>query len=329
MGESDFIKISNVFTSLDIIEKGIEKIYYYLLKHNKIENLKEVCEQFDLTLKRGYKICSVLSELELVQIYDRPMKVLLATPIASIWQKIMNAKIEELRAQFQEKRKLCENSLNDFLKSYDLIEKEAQEPVEFINFESGQFEQINYAFFTEKTSKLAIGIKYDNPLITAIQNVIKKKARKISPTDLPEDLKNTIVQGVESVKENQSTIDVKVIFNSELLDSLIKSKEFEVMCQVLKNAELVLNKFEIKVVQDDFSNFCLMGDDELIQPSFSPTHELIGIYISRNKNIFQIFDKKFNELFVKATPLHQYIKEKDLLKGNLITDIQSFILCLL
>ena len=62
MSESDFLKISTVFSALEIIEKGIEKIYFYLLKNNKIENLKEVCEQFGLTLKRGYKM-SVFEKL--------------------------------------------------------------------------------------------------------------------------------------------------------------------------------------------------------------------------------------------------------------------------
>ncbi len=329
MGESEFIKISNVFTSLDIIEKGIEKIYYYLLKHNKIENLKEVCEQFDLTLKRGYKICSVLNDLELVQIYDRPMKVLIATPIASIWQKIMNNKIEELRAQFQEKRKICESSLQDFLKSYNLLEEEPQEPVEFINFESAQFEHIQYAFYTKKSSKLAVGIRYRNPLVSSICKAIESKGDEFSANELPESLRTSIIQGVEHLKKNLKIIDIKVIFNSELLESLIKSKEFKVICEILEGTMLEFNKFSVKVVDDNFSNFCLMGDNELVQPSFSPTHDLIGIYISRNKNIFQIFDDKFNELFSKATPLATYVEKNGLLEDNPITELQAFILCML
>ena len=96
MEDSEFLTLSNMFSSLDIIEKGIEKIYSYLLENNKIENLKDVCKEFDLSLKRGYKICSVLNDLELVQIYDRPMKVLLATPIVPLWQKIVNNVLERI-----------------------------------------------------------------------------------------------------------------------------------------------------------------------------------------------------------------------------------------
>ena len=300
MVESEFLKISSVFTSLDIIEKGIEKIYYYLLKNNKIENLKEVSQEFGLTLKRGYKICSVLNELELVQIYDRPMKVLLATPIVPIWQKIVNRKIEELQAQFQEKKKLCENALEEFLKTYELVKEEVQEPVEFINFNLDQLAQIHYPFFAEKKSKLAIGIKYNNPLVTLVKNTIQERG------ELTEELKMRINNSIDQIKPNIKKIDIKVIFNSKLLKSLIISKEFDAISKLLENVDLKFKKFEIKVIQEDFSNFCLMSENELVQPSFSPKNELIGIYVSRNKNIFQIFNDKFNELFNKAVYLNDY-----------------------
>ena len=81
MEDNQFLSLSTLFDSIGIIEKGIEKIYHFLLQNSRIDNLKDVVAQYDLTLKRGYKICSVLSDLELVQIYDRPMKIHLATPV--------------------------------------------------------------------------------------------------------------------------------------------------------------------------------------------------------------------------------------------------------
>ncbi|MFX0180507.1 MAG: hypothetical protein ACFE78_09965, partial [Candidatus Hodarchaeota archaeon] len=74
MEDSELLPLSSLFDAIGVIEKGIEKIYHYLLKNVRIDNLKDVSSQFGLTLKRGYKICSVLNDLELVQIYDRPMK---------------------------------------------------------------------------------------------------------------------------------------------------------------------------------------------------------------------------------------------------------------
>ncbi|MFX1275116.1 MAG: hypothetical protein ACFFBP_19820 [Promethearchaeota archaeon] len=321
--ENDFLKISSVFSSLDIIEKGIEKIYFYLLKNKKIENLKEVSAEFGLTLKRGYKICSVLSELELVQIYDRPMKVLLTTPIVPVWQKIVNKKIEELQAAFQEKRRICENALEDFLNSYELVEEEVQEPVEFINFDIGQISQIHYPFLADNKSKIAIGIKYNNPLVNLIHDTMDKKEK------LTEDLIQRFNSSIEKIKPNLQKIDVQVIFNSELVETLVKSKEFEAISKLLESTYLTFKNFQVRVSDENFSNFCLMAENELVQPSFSPTHDLIGIYISRNQNIFQIFDDKFNELFSTAIALNEYVEMHPELGMTSISEIQAFTLCLI
>ena len=61
MEDKEFLILSQLFDSIGIIEKGIERIYHYILINKRIENLKQVCNQFNLSLKRGYKICSVLN----------------------------------------------------------------------------------------------------------------------------------------------------------------------------------------------------------------------------------------------------------------------------
>ena len=133
MSEREFLALSSLFDAIGIIEKGIEKIYHYLLQHKRIDNLKEVSAQFDLTLKRGYKICAVLNDLGLVQIYDRPMKILAKSPPIAIWQRIINDRIEELSQLFQEKKEMAENALEEFIKNYSFAEQETQEFVEFRN----------------------------------------------------------------------------------------------------------------------------------------------------------------------------------------------------
>jgi len=40
--DNEFIAISQLFDSIGVIEKGIEKIYHHLLKHKRIENLEQV-----------------------------------------------------------------------------------------------------------------------------------------------------------------------------------------------------------------------------------------------------------------------------------------------
>lgn len=73
--------LDELFRLVDVREKGIAQVYEYLLHEHIIEDLQKVSDQLKLTLKRGYKVCSVLRELDLVLVYDRPMKVSLQDPI--------------------------------------------------------------------------------------------------------------------------------------------------------------------------------------------------------------------------------------------------------
>jgi len=328
MEDTEFLTLSNMFSSLGIIEKGIEKIYSYLLEKEKIENLKEVCKEFDLSLKRGYKICSVLNDLDLVQIYDRPMKVLLAKPIVPIWQKIVNKKIEEWQVQYRDKKELCKSSLQEFLKKHNFLETEAPEPVEFINFDLDHLEEIYYPFYAERECKIATGIKYENPVASLIREVLNTEAKITNIKNIPEELKGPVQEGISRLKENLIKINIQVIFNADLVDDLLQSDEFKMVSEFLEQSNLQVENLDVRITKDNFSNFNL-SDDELIQPSFSPTNKLIGAYISRNKNIYQIFYDKFNELFEKGIPLNEYLKQHEVLSIKSASDTQAFGLCLL
>ncbi|MHA1799859.1 MAG: hypothetical protein ACTSVY_15535, partial [Candidatus Helarchaeota archaeon] len=175
MEDNRILALSSLFDALGVIEKGIEKVYHYLLINKRIDNLKDVASQFDLSLKRCYKICSVLNDLELVHIYDRPMKIHLATPVLPIWQKLVNNRIEELTHEFQEKKKRAENALEDFLNKYHLSEEVIPEFVEFRNYDLKNFSETYSEFLAKKECKIAIGIKYENDLIYLLKkNSIEK-----------------------------------------------------------------------------------------------------------------------------------------------------------
>ena len=328
MEDSEFLTISNMFSSLDIIEKGIEKIYSYLLDNEKIENLKEVCKEFDLSLKRGYKICSVLSDLELVQIYDRPMKVLLAKPIVPVWQKIVNKKIEEWQVQYRDKKELCKSSLQEFFKKHNLLEIETPEPVEFVNFDLDHLEEIYYPFYAERECKIALGIKYENPVASLIREYANTESKFTSFTEIPRELKVPFQEGISKLKDNLLKINIQVIFNTDLVDELLSSNEFKMVSEFLEQSDLEFESLDVRITKDNFSNFNL-SDNELIQPSFSPTNKLIGAYISRNKNIYQIFYDKFNELFEKGIPLNEYLDKHESLSIKSASDTQSFVLCII
>ena len=209
MEDTEFLPLSQLFDSIGIIEKGIERIYHYLLINKRIDDLKEVCDQFSLSLKRGYKICSVLSDLGLVQIYDRPMKIHIATPIITLWQNLIHNRIEDLQNQFQEKRVKCESALDDFTKQYKMDDQVVLEPVEFINYNVRNFDESYHPFLAQSECKIAIGIRYDNPLIGLMQ--------KYGFDEVPEELSNSMKTGMNRIKDNVKNINVQVIFQSDVV----------------------------------------------------------------------------------------------------------------
>ncbi len=320
MSDREFLALSSLFEAIGIIEKGIEKIYHYLLKHKRIDNLNEVSTQFNLTLKRGYKICAVLNDLGLVQIYDRPMKIHLTTPPISIWQTIINERIEDLSQLFQEKKEEAENALSDFIHNYNLSEQITQEFVEFVNYNLKNIGETYHSFLAEKECKIALGIRYENEFSSVI--------KKYGISNIPEDLSESMRSGITKIKENLINIDIQVIFSTEVIKELLVSEEFQLVSNYLKPYNLLFKNISVRVTDEDFSNFNLT-DSELVQPSFDPTNKLIGAYISRNTNIYQIFNEKFSELYEKGIPLTQFLKEQSDIKEESYSKTQLFGLCLL
>ncbi len=321
MEDTEFLPLNQLFDAIGIIEKGIERIYHYLLLNKRIDNLKDVCDHFSLSLKRGYKVCSVLSELGLVQIFDRPMKIHLApTPVLNLWQNLIQKRIEDLRNEFNEKRDKCESAIAEFIRKYKLEEQIVQEPVEFINYSVKNFDESYHHFLAQSECKIAIGIRYDNPLNKMIQEDRFK--------NLPEEMKNAMSVGMNRIKENLKNVNVRVIFNSEVAKDLLISKEFNLFTNHVEPYNIEFNKIEIHVTDEAFSNFSLT-DNELLQPSFDPTNILIGTYISRNKNIYQIFHDKFNEIFDKGIPINRFITEQPEINIESLSETQLFILCVM
>ena len=320
METTEYLSLSQLFDSIGIIEKGIERIYHYLLLNKRIDNLKEVCNQFSLSLKRGYKVCSVLSENGLVQIYDRPMKIHLATPTLELWQNLIHQRVEDLQNQFQEKRDKCEVALNTFISNYKLEEQIPQEPVEFIKYDLKNLDESYHFLLAQKECKIAIGIRYNNPLVDYIHEDWRKT--------ISEDVQESVKLGMNRIKENLAQINVKVIFNSEVIRELLSSKEFALLIEHVEPFNIQFKNITIHVTDEDFSNFSLT-DEEIIQPSFDPTNILIGIYVSRNKNIYQIFNDKFEEIFEKGIPINQFLTQDENIPLKSLSETQTFVLCVM
>ena len=320
MSEREFLALSSLFDAIGVIEKGIEKIYHYLLQHKRIDNLKDISTEFGLTLKRGYKICAVLNDLGLVQIYDRPMKILVKSPPIAIWQRIINDRIEDLSQLFQERKEKAESALEDFIQNYNFTDQVTQEFVEFINYDLNNFDETYISFMAEKECKIALGIRYENELSSVM--------KKYGISNVPEDLNEAMKSGITKIKENLINVNIQAIFSTELIKELLSSEEFKLISNYLELYELKFKNIDVRVTDEDFSNFNLT-DSELVQPSFDPTNKLIGAYISRNANIYTIFYEKFNELYEKGIPLAQFLKDQKEIKEESFSRTQLFGLCLL
>jgi hypothetical protein len=319
MEDNELIVLSSLFDAIGIIEKGIERMYHYLLKNKRIENLRDVSSYYGLTLKRGYKVCAVLNDLELVQIYDRPMKIHLASPVLPIWQKIVNERISKLEQQFQEKKQKAETTLEDFSKAFNLTQEVTQEFVEFVNYDLKSFSETYSAFLSTNECKIATGIRYENDLISMIKS--------LGIDNLPNDVTSSMSEGLSKIKNNVQDLQLKIIFNAELVKDLLGCKEFQILSNHITPYNLDFKEIIVHVTYDDFSNF-ILTDKELIQPSFDPTNKLIGSYLSRNSSIYTIFEEKFNELFAKGVKINQFIEEQEDIKMNELNDTQKFVLCL-
>jgi hypothetical protein len=319
--DENLLVLDQLFTSVGITELGIEKIYNYLLEHKRIDDLKKVCKELDLTLKRGYKINSVLSNLGLVQIYDRPMKIILRTPVVQIWQKIITNRIEELKEEFDEKVNRCDKTFEKFIDTFNLREEEvSQEPVEFINYSLDSMESLYYPFLADNKCKLALGIRYENILMIKLRNE--------SIDTINEEYKDLIHNGIKKISKNLPTIKIKVVFNKDLIHELLNTREYRILLDLLDDIEFQFKKFNVKITNTNLSNFSLV-DEKLLQPSFDPSNKLLGAYISRNSDIYNVFADKFDELFKNGIPINDYIKEDEEIKANPLTEFQKFILCLL
>lgn len=287
-------QIEELFQAIDIREKGLTQIYDYVLRHNMIEDLQAVTEKLDLTIKRGYKIISVLKDLALVSIYDRPMKVALQDPIEA-WEKLISRKIDEIREETQLRVNNIEQSLRKFktllTASYDIQSQSQPAPVEFIRHD--EFEFVFYPFIGARELCMARGFYYDNPgLRTLLEEYHEGELQK------QDDL--------EDLLEKINELHVKLLISEDVLKQVPAVLESTFGSH---KPELAwhFKDLEVRVSDKPFSNF-IIKEDVLIQPSFDPTMAQNGSFLSQQEETLQVFRDKFQKLFKEATPLEEYVK---------------------
>src|SRR5271157_450205 len=290
--EKRILILDNLFQMIDVKKKGISLVYDYLLEHEIIEDLNVVQDALGLTLKRIYKICAELKELNLCQTIDRPMKISLLDPQIA-WERAVNNKIQILRDELNEKIAATEKSLDEFFKTYN-IQKVQRSPVEFIRYDG--FEFALFALWGNQSVQIANGIKYNNP---GLKKVLEDYAEKRIPDHL-----------IEHFKSAFPNLNIKVLLSAEALRDSIPDVEMyqQVEIQLAQEMlEFAPKNVEVRVTQEPFSNFTIRDSEILLQPSFDPNNELLGSFASSQKEIVQIFQDKFATLFENAMPLEEVL----------------------
>ncbi len=302
--EEAFSKLVDLFDAIDITEKGIEIVYNYLLLNQIIKDPKSISETLGLSLKRIYKIFSVLKDLGLVQVYSRPMKVTLTDPITS-WEKIISEKIKEIRLDSDKRISRCENNLSLMIETYNLLPQQPSlPPVEYISLSNEKeiIDIITHEVFNSCSEVfITKGLRVDFSFYDKIYN--KFEGKKIISPELKSQITNILT--------HFENIQFKALISEDYIDEYVNRLEtfsFDKMDQ-LETLNKFISSIEIKISKNTIGNFIIKEDTELMQYSVDPSNKVLGLFVSRQKEIIDVFMNKFNELYSKSIDLPTYFNK--------------------
>ncbi|MCF2140689.1 MAG: hypothetical protein K9W44_11600 [Candidatus Lokiarchaeota archaeon] len=295
----------DLFHSIDIREKGIEYIYDLLLQKQSVEDIKEFIDNSELSLKRTYKVIQLLEKLGLIQVYNRPMIVNIKDPISS-WEILISEKIKQIRTEADRRIENCEICFHNFVDEYKLNpESISVPPVEFININPNDYSP---DFFKNEIIGKAKSfcIAKGDIIKTSFNEKLKLLIKNISVSDL--ESQNTFLSYCKEWKEAIPSLTLEVLITEEYLHNkleIFKEKEISFIEDLVKS-EIKFDSIKIKVTKNVLTNFLLKNNNELIQYSTSPDNALIGLFISRQHEICEIFTKKYTYEFDNAINLDSY-----------------------
>ena len=308
MEKNSFSSLIELFSSIEVKEKGVEIVYDYLLKNHSIDNPKELATSLDLSIKRIYKIFSLLKQLGLIQVYDRPMKITINEPI-SAWEKLLSEKITSIKIECDLKIETCEKSFADMKSAYNITNEEhSLPPVEYINILDNEdaFEFIrNDIIGNTKEMFLTKGIKYEINTLEKILEMLK------NPKFMKKEGYSNVIILIKTILNKMPPIKYRILVSREHAQENL---------QIINNFSAYISKFEefeinykniwdIKIYEGSCGDFIILDANDLIQFSIDPSKKLMGIFISRSHEITNIFFKKFEEMYSQALKLEDYFKE--------------------
>ncbi len=323
-----FRYLIDLFECIDITEKGIEKVYNYLLLNKTIEDPKVLQKDLDInSFQRVYKIIKVLKDLDLVQTYGRPMKAILNSPVET-WQKIISKKIEEIQHEASERIHHCENAFELMLNNYSLSQDQPDlPPVEFLNVSQedehlGQF--MRDIFSNSREICFAKDLHFDLPF----KETSFSDFGKLDKIGTPKDYEKAIVSILREIENKK----IKILFSEEyikdvipILADLSNNYDQKAIIEIEKKYQDKISA-QIRVHPSAVGNFIVKDQKELLQYSIHPSNYLIGLFISRQEEIISIFKNKFEEKFKEANPLFKYLKENGVSGGPYFNTFLLFLI---
>ncbi|MHA1518868.1 MAG: hypothetical protein ACTSRK_01670 [Promethearchaeota archaeon] len=298
----------DLFQSIDVREKGIEYLYDLLLEKQSIEDIKEFVDTTGISLKRVYKVIQLLEKLGLIQVYNRPMIVNVKDPIPS-WEAIISEKIKEVRSEADKKIEDCEISFQGFTDAYQLTPDDLNvPPVEYISINPKDYTPDFYKtdIIGEISNlKIAKGDKISTPFNRTMFELLENPDR--AKNYGYEDIQGFCKEWNNSLPEDPIKILITDEYLNEILLQFKNVKSRNLISQL--GDQLRFSSLEIRITKNVLTNFILKKPRELLQYSTSPGNELLGLFATKQKEICDIFNLKFDEEFVSAMNLEEfYIK---------------------
>ena len=316
------VSLIELFEVLGLNEKGIEKVYSYLLEYGTITDIKDISLKLDLPVKRIYKIVNVLKDdLGLIQIYDRPMKIQLLNPIEAI-NNAIDKKKKEILNEAQKKIQLCEQAMENIFEKFGFLDKENQaNSVEFITPAlDNNFITINFilnAASAKKESKIAKCVVYHTDLL-----------KKIEESNSASEFSQSFRLNIEKIFSKSQNIKIKLLISKEYLDeSIPQLLTLSKLNKYLDSISLNI-PIELRVSTEDFSNFSIRDEKILIQPSFTPNKQILGYYMTSNSEIVRIMAQKFSELYDNSIEIDEFIKQYGVFNLTKMTNALRILLSL-
>ncbi|MHA1510378.1 MAG: hypothetical protein ACTSRX_01510 [Promethearchaeota archaeon] len=319
MEKNSFSSLIELFSSIEVKEKGVETVYDYLLKNHSIDNPKELANNLDLSIKRIYKIFSLLKQLGLIQVYDRPMKITINEPI-SAWEKLLSEKITKIRTECDIKIDKCEQSFVDMKSAYKIThEGHTLPPVEYINILDNEdaFEFIRTDIIgNTKEMFLTKGIKYEIKTFEKILEMLK------NPKFMKKEGYSNGIILIQTILNKMPPIKYKILVSRDHAQEILQIvKKFSDYTSKFEDFEIKYeNDWDIRIYEHSCGDFIILDENNLIQFSIDPSNKLMGIFISRSHEITNIFFKKFEEMYSQSAKLEDYFKEKNFDRAPTIFD---------